>query len=77
MMSDGYRHSKPLGLEDSPHVEAARAAGILAVLSDTVFLEEGQASMPTRHGARPSKDGVICLRRSCLRTTTFSAASIP
>jgi hypothetical protein len=41
VMNDGRCHSKPLGPEDSPHMEAARAAGILAILADSAFLEEG------------------------------------
>ena len=41
VMNDGRCHTKPLGPEDSPHVEAARAAGILTILMDSAFLEEG------------------------------------
>jgi hypothetical protein len=42
VMNDGRCHSKPLGPEDSPHIEAARAAGKLTVMADTAILEEGQ-----------------------------------
>src|SRR5215472_16531819 len=33
--------------------------------------------MPIRHGASASKNAITWLRRSCLLTTTFSAASMP
>ena len=41
-MSNGRRLSKPVGPEDAPHIEAARAAGSLDVLPDDEPREEGR-----------------------------------
>ena len=41
-MSNGRRHSKPLGPEDVPHIEAARAMGSLSIVPDDEPREEGR-----------------------------------
>ena len=41
-MSNGRRHSKPLGPEDVPHIEAARAMGSLSIIPDDEPREEGR-----------------------------------
>lgn len=41
-MSNGRRHSKPLGPEDAPHIEAARARGSLVIIPDDEPREEGR-----------------------------------
>jgi len=41
-MSNGRRHSKPLGPEDAPHIEAARAMGSLSIIPDDEPREEGR-----------------------------------
>jgi len=41
-MSNGRRHSKPLGSEDAPHIEAARAMGSLSIIPDDEPREEGR-----------------------------------
>ena len=41
-MSNGRRHSKPLGPEDAPHIEAARAMGSFSIIPDDEPREEGR-----------------------------------
>jgi hypothetical protein len=41
-MSNGRRHSKPVGPEDAPYIEAARAGGSLEVIPDDEPREEGR-----------------------------------
>jgi hypothetical protein len=41
-MSNGRRLSKPVGPEDAPHIEAARAMGSLHIVPDDEPREEGR-----------------------------------
>ncbi len=41
-MSNGRRHSKPVGPEDAPHIETARALGSLEIIPDDEPREEGR-----------------------------------
>ena len=41
-MSNGRRHSKPVGPEDAPHIEAARQRGSLEIIPDDAPREEGR-----------------------------------
>lgn len=41
-LSNGRRLSKPVGPEDAPHIEAARAAGNLDIVPDDAPREEGR-----------------------------------
>jgi hypothetical protein len=41
-MSNGRRLSKPVGPEDVPHIEAARARGSLQIVPDDEPREEGR-----------------------------------
>src|SRR5712671_4149753 len=68
-----------IALDVGLHILRWHQTDLMAQLinSRAQWCDVAQASMPTRHGARASKNAITWPRRSCFLTMTSSAAPMP